>query len=202
MALVRAVLNPLLFGLVGLLFVLPFAVVAIEPEEEQLLITETWFGADLVVGPARGQPRMVVTEFDGTVHDLRGSELKQLQGGMINPDESLVLPRQPALMVAALGVLAGVLAGLLPGVRTRRRVSVVAASISVGALAIGLWLLLSQLQRQFGTHLPYLSYRPGSGYWLAVSLLVLLGLGNTVALYQLRAGDRALADEPGEQPTA
>jgi hypothetical protein len=182
MALVRAVLSPLLFGLVGLTFLLPFAVVSID-NEGRLLLTQAWSGVDLVTG-AEGEYRVVATEFDGTVYDLHGSEITRISGIMVDPDEGLFVPRQPALTVAMLGILAGVLALLLPRAAARTLVSTVAAFITIGALSIGLWLVLRRLEQQFGSHPPYLSYPPGSGFWLAAGLLVLISVGNAVALHR------------------
>ncbi|MEV4631323.1 hypothetical protein AB0J90_34135 [Micromonospora sp. NPDC049523] len=90
MALVRAVLDPLLFGLVGLMFALPFAVMAVENEDRDVRISEAWSGVGLTTG-AQGVYRVVYTEYDNTVHDLRGQDILRAQVHMSDPDEGWVL---------------------------------------------------------------------------------------------------------------
>ncbi|MGW4467438.1 hypothetical protein [Micromonospora sp. NPDC004704] len=189
MALVRAVLDPLLFGLVGLMFALPFAVVAVENEDHNVRLSEAWSGVGLTTG-AKGAYRVVFIDSDNTVYDLRGQDILRAQVHMTDPDEARFLPAQPAFGLAAFGVLVGVLAGLLRRAATRMLVTAVAAFVTAGGLSVGLWLVLSRMERENGSYPPYLSYEPGAGFWLAAGLLTLLGLGNATALYRLRTGSR------------
>lgn len=178
--LLRAVLSPLLFGLVGLTFFLPFAMMTIH-DGEGARLTQDWSGVDLFTG-ARGEYRFAFTDVDGKVVELRGSEIKQLGAAapMPDPDEGHVMARQPALVVALIGTVLGVLAGLLPRTGTRTVVSSVTATVTVAALTIGLLLVWDQLRGTYGSHPQYLGYPPGPGYWWAAGLLVLLSVGNAV----------------------
>ncbi|MFI6762062.1 hypothetical protein ACIBF5_23275 [Micromonospora sp. NPDC050417] len=200
MALLRTLLSPLLFGLVGLTFLLPFATVTVQADRVRL--DQTWSGLDLL-GGARGEYRLAFDDYDGTRVVLRGEEFGRLEAAPLpDPDEGLFVPRQPALMVALVGILVGVLGGLVGRPETRRLISSVAATGTIGALTIGLLLVSRRLAGQYDDHPPYLSFPPGSGYWWAAGLLVALSLGNAVAPYLRGRRRQAIEPEEAVSPTS
>ncbi|SCG39740.1 hypothetical protein [Micromonospora inositola] len=192
---VRTNLSPLAFAAVALLFALPFA--ALKGEAEEWRVAVTWTGWGLTVGGG-AQVHLETLLWDGDRGQYVMQEVPN-EAPQIGPEEPIYLPGQPLFMVAALGVLAGVLARILAGVKSRLVVSAVAAFVAAGALALGLRGAL----RRFDPP-PYdeaMSAVPAVGFWLAVSILALLGVGNAIAAYRLRRRGEALKPELGEELT-
>ncbi|MDZ5446692.1 hypothetical protein U2F26_28865 [Micromonospora sp. 4G57] len=191
----RTNLSPLAFAAVALLFALPFA--ALKGEAEEWRVAVTWTGWGLTVGGG-AQVHLETLLWDGDRGQYVMQEVPN-EAPQIGPEEPIYLPGQPLFMVAALGVLAGVLARILAGVKSRLVVSAVAAFVAAGALALGLRGVL----RRFDPP-PYdeaMSAVPAVGFWLAVGILALLGVGNAIAAYRLRRRGEALKPELGDELT-
>ncbi|MBM0224315.1 MULTISPECIES: hypothetical protein [Micromonospora] len=192
---VRTNLSPPAFAAVALLFALPFA--ALKGEAGEWRVAVTWTGWGLTVGGG-AQVHLETLLWDGDRGQYVMQEVPN-EAPQIGPEEPIYLPGQPLFMVAALGVLAGVLARILAGVKSRLVVSAVAAFVAAGALALGLRGVL----RRFDPP-PYdeaMSAVPAVGFWLAVGILALLGVGNAIAAYRLRRRGEALKPELGDELT-
>jgi hypothetical protein len=91
---------------------------------------------------------------------------------------------------AIVAVAAGILAAVLAGARSRVFMSAMASIFAAGALVLGEWLVMLRLDRGLAGLVPV----PAYGFWLALVLLVLLAVANTVAAYGFRGVRQAAAD--------
>jgi hypothetical protein len=102
------------------------------------------------------------------------------------PGRSRHAPVIPAIVAVAAGILAAVLAGA----RSRVFMSAMAGILAAGALVLGEWLVMVRLDPGLAGLVPV----PAYGFWLALVLLVLLAVANTVAAYGFRGVRQAAAD--------
>ena len=185
-SLIGRLASPTGFLLVGLCFVLPFLTVSCDTQADGQRVrgSLSYTGADFVVGGR------VDLYYEAEARDERGvqrieeTDLKQspIGGGPVEP-----IPVQP-LAVATVALLgAGVLAGLLrpSGLRrlTAGALALVAAVLLVGGSLRATDQMAAQLApltgEAIGKNRDLIAF--GSGFWSAVGLLLLLGVGNIAA---------------------
>jgi hypothetical protein len=181
----RRVLSPLGFALVAASFALPFVAARYDGDLEQF--AQTWHGVDLTIG---GTARVHLALWDAglrqyVMRDVSTEMAPMLQG------LSNFMPGQPAFIAAIVAVAAGMLAEVLAGGRSRVFMSAAAGILAAVALVLGEWLVIRRLDRGLAGLVPV----PAYGFWLALSLLVLLAVANTVAAYRFRAVRPAAAAE-------
>jgi hypothetical protein len=184
-SLIGRLASPTGFLLVGLCFVLPFLTASCDTQADGQRVRGalSYTGADLVGG-------RVDLYYEAEARDERGvqrleeTDLKRspVGGGPVEP-----IPVQP-LAVAAVALLgAGALAGLLrpSGLRrlTAGALALVAAALLVGGSLRATDQMAAQLApltgEAIGKTRDLIAF--GSGFWSAVSLLLLLGVGNIAA---------------------
>lgn len=177
---IRTNVSPLAFTAVALLFALPFATLKSESETGRVAVT--WTGWSLTVG-GDAQVHVETLFWDD---NLRRDVMREVPYEALRSvlDEFIYLPGQPLFLLAALGVAAGVLARILAGVTSRLMVSAVGAFVAAGALALGVRGALRRFDPP--TYDGPMSAGPAVGFWLAVGILALLGVGNAIAAYRSR----------------
>jgi hypothetical protein len=173
--------SPTGFVLVALCFGLPFLTASCKSDEGEPRMrgSLSYTGVDLVVGGRVDWYYEVQT--DGGIERIDETDLTHHPFGG-SPVEPIAV--QPFVVAALVLLGAGVLAGLVrpPGLRrlTTGAVALVAGVFVVGGAVRAAYQMAAQLEPM--THVGIARTREmimfGSGYWLAVSLLLLLGVGN------------------------
>jgi hypothetical protein len=179
--------SPAGFGLVLLLFLMPFVTVSCGSPEP---IDATFTGLDMVVG---GEPHITGTVDGGAIDASVESDLIAL----FAPDIDL----QPLAVLAVLAALAGMAAGLARRADVRHASAALLAAATAGLTVAAMLavaphvdeIMLAKRDLLGGT-LPQTAIQPQYGFWLAIAVLVALAAANTVAWVYVR---RAPAAEPG-----
>lgn len=159
-------LSPAGFGLVLLLFLLPFATVSCSAESEH--INATFTGLDFVIG---GEPTITGTNVDEDV-------APELAATFIDFYDA-----EPLAIIAAVLLLAGMAAALIRQRKPRALVSATIAAVVVVLLAVAIFIrapskvneAMEWVRAQAGLDRPIdASTSPTVGFWLAIVLLVAL----------------------------
>jgi hypothetical protein len=206
--LVRRLLSPGGFVLVGLMFLLPFLTVSCSPPntgaQDSGTFTATYTGADLVAGRL---PMMTVVQGGPTGETIsHGRTVAGAEYGVPNPPGAMEPFALAALVLTALGVLVV----LLPRARVRSVASAALALVAALALlaaqlrtahAVERWMSKTYLAVAGGapdTNVPDVGQflHIGLGLWLAYGLLLLIGFGNVA----VSVPDKPPAPEPAAGP--
>jgi hypothetical protein len=168
--LVGRLLSPAGFGLVLILFLLPF--VSVSCSVQSATIDSTFTGIDLVTG---GTPDMtgpgVNDEFTQEVNALFADELDT----------------DPWALLAAILVMFGMIAGLLRDRLARFGVSAALATVAAALAAVAVFRApgradaIRQVFSEQDTPVTVIA-RPAYGFWLALAALAVLAVGSVVAL--------------------
>jgi hypothetical protein len=185
--LIRRLLSPLGFALVGLCFLLPFVVAGTGDDGGRVALE--WRGGLLAVGGTPTQHTELLL-WDQRRRAYVMQDVSDEVGEQRLPPWSRV-PAQPAVMAAVVLVVAGVLAGVPATAAARAAMAGAAGSGAAGALAVGQWLAFRRIAPD-AKAVDWVA-TIGYGWWLAIGLAVALALANAVAWYFLRAGRRAAA---------
>jgi hypothetical protein len=167
------------FILVAALFFVPFWAMRDEQVNNGHVISRTaltWHGSDLVIG---GDGRLHVEELSWDSH---GHEyLKDESDSPVYKEfglDKIGVSSQPAFVVAALLVLAGAGVAMVVSGRWWTVGSAGAAFAAAGALEIGHGLMAYSFTHRY--RIPRTDLQPAYGLWLALAVLVALGVANTV----------------------
>lgn len=188
MGLVRRLLSPVGFALVGLCLLLPFVERPHETSTSEWALI--WSGGDLVTG---GDSELWFRDLE-TERQGRPSPSSE-EMAQVMPQFRVFVPAQPLLMVAAVALVGGALSWLVVGVRSRTRVALGAGVASLAALVAGEWLAARWVASispadfpdpGYGYALNGFTVAPGYGFWIAAGLLLVLSVGNGVAAHRLR----------------
>ncbi len=182
-------LSPAGFGLVPLMFLLPFLTVSCGEADK---IKSTFTGIDLVVG---GSPDIVGPGVDAEVE----KELIALFSDHFD--------LEPLMLLATLAVLAGMIAGLIRERLARHGVGT-GLAVLAGALIVSAIMraparvdaALSALDTTRTPSVPASGVETRYGFWLALGLLALLAAGHAVVLARAwRTPAPSGAADPEEQ---
>jgi hypothetical protein len=180
------VLSPLGFALVAASFALPFVAARYDGDLEQF--ARTWHGVDLTIG-GTARVHLAQLNWDAGLRQYVMRDVSTEMAPMLQGSANF-MPGQPAFIAAIVAIAAGMLAEVLAGGRSRVFMSATAGILAAVALVLGEWLVMLRLDRGLAGPVPV----PAYGFWLALSLLVLLAVANTVAAYGFRAVRQAAAD--------
>lgn len=195
-------LSPAGFGLVLLLFLLPFVTVSCGSSDAQspFTVDYTFTGLDLVTG---GPP-----EISGTVPGDDGSPMTV--DGASEDDgfaETVGRPIQPLAVVAALGLLAGLIGGFVLPITLRGRVTGAIALAVVALLVVEVLAIVpGRAAEELAKTLPepglVTHTRPAIGFYLAIAVLLALLLREFISARQPfgPAGASPLTDSTGPPP--
>ncbi|MBB5872359.1 hypothetical protein F4553_005793 [Allocatelliglobosispora scoriae] len=203
--LLRRLLSPTGFVLIGLCFLLPFVTASCSagpetgaPVGESVEISGTYTGTDLLLGGAPDM-RYPDTRVQGETKEIVDDDATSSpMNGAIDP-----LPAQKGAAVTVGLLVLGLIAGVLPWARLRHRLTALAALLAALALVLTEVRAASLIEE---TALRSVGAAPGDsgidmifryGFWLALGLLIVVAVGNIISSF--RDGARAVEpDEPGE----
>jgi hypothetical protein len=176
--LINRLLSPAGFGLVLIFFLMPFFTVSCGVDEKSQ-VKSTFTGLTLVTG---GRPRVEDQPPD------QAARLLDLFSNSFYPEVLVVL--------AALAVIAGIAIGLLRAATIRHGASLAVAVLAVGLMVLEIRHIPSRVVDALATLYdpanpgPSLewSVHPRYGFWLAVSVLVLLAAYHSAMLVQNARG--------------
>jgi hypothetical protein len=191
--------SPTGFLLVVLCFALPFLTVSCAGEDDgrRYRGSLSYTGADLVVGGR--------VDLYQETHDERGVQRvseTDLRRSPVSGEPIEPIPVQPFMVATMVLLGAGALAGFLRPSGLRRLTAGAVALVAAITLAGGALRARVQMAEQLVplTDATMAKNRDmitfGSGFWLALALLLLLSVGNIVASLRVPApGERRLPDE-------
>jgi hypothetical protein len=186
--LIDRLLSPAGFGLVILLFLLPFVSVSCSPSDNpDETVTATFAGIDLVTG---GTPTYVTSDAtqEEVADDAAVAELDAMFGQFY--------PAQPLAILAFVIVLAGMIAGLV--LPDARRAMITAGMALATAVLLAVQVIVIAPQKAADVRIEGVidaslaHATPAYGFWLTIAVLIAL------ALWQLFGAPRSA--QPARMP--
>ncbi len=200
--LIDRLLTPAGFGLVLLLFLLPFVTMSCSangpasPEAPSFGFDATFTGVDLLVG---GSPDLQESVDGNPRSEPAGDDEAQAEEAAFDDNYGKYYPPQPLVVLAAAAIFAGMIMALLLPAGRRAWPSVAAAVAGAVLLAIEIFVVAPSLARDAVTDVlgdlssPDVSQAvgqldygttPAIGFWTVI--VILLGLGGWQAYVALR----------------